>query len=184
MEMPSGDNVSNKAVLERRLSNLTVQSMDNFCNFKKISGLSALLKKDLIDGIIAKAEPADLEEFLSAQEADYLMESFRKAAKWGKSELLVHLGSDSSMKEMHAEFNGLNVGLRQVFYVDFSNLDDPRKIHTACECDDSKERGLFCPHQMAVLLRAIAENRIKLKNWKGPMTAELRGSILALFPEA
>jgi hypothetical protein len=35
-----------------------------------------------------------------------------------------------------------------------------------------------------VLLRALAEKRFKLKSWKGPMTAELRSSILALFPDA
>lgn len=183
MEMPAAVEVSNKALLERRLSNLTVQMMDNFCNVKKIGGLSGLLKKDLIEGIIAKADPADLEDFLSTQEADYLMESFRKGAKWGKSELLVHLAAGSSMRELHAEFNGLDVGLRRVFYIDFINVDDPKKIRTSCECDDSSQRGLFCPHQMAVLMRALSEKKIKLNSWKGPMTPELKSSIMALFPD-
>jgi len=184
MEMPTAVEGSNKAVLERRLSNLTVQMMDNFCTIKDISGVSDLKKKELIDAIIELANPEDIEEFLSAQEADYLMDSFRKAAKWGKSDLLVHIAGNSSARELRAEFNGLDVGLRRVFYIDFLNINDPRKIRTGCECDDSQERGLFCPHQMAVLLRAIAEGKMKLKDWKGPMTTELKGSILAMFPNA
>lgn len=182
--MPTAVEVSNKAALERRLSNLTVQMMENFCNVKGISGISDLKKKDLIEAVIRRADPDALEDFLSAHEADYLMDSFRKAVKWGKSDLLVHIAKDSSAKELHAEFNGLDVGLRRVYYIDFSNVSDSRKIRTACECDDSRERGLFCPHQIAVLLRSLAEKRIKLRNWRGPMTAELRNAILALFPDA
>jgi hypothetical protein len=184
MEMPTATATTNKAALERRLSNLTVQTMENFCTVKRITGVSGLIKKDLIDGIIERADPEDLENFLSAQEADYLMESFGKAVKWGKSDLLVHIAGDSNMRELRAEFNGLDVGLRRVFYIDFNYISDSRKIRTGCECDDSQERGLFCPHQMAVLMRALAEKRFRLKDWKGPMTAELRSSILALFPDA
>jgi hypothetical protein len=168
MEMPTATATTNKAALERRLSNLTVQTMENFCTVKRITGVSGLIKKDLIDGIIERADPEDLENFLSAQEADYLMESFGKAVKWGKSDLLVHIAGDSNMRELRAEFY----------------ISDSRKIRTGCECDDSQERGLFCPHQMAVLMRALAEKRFRLKDWKGPMTAELRSSILALFPDA
>lgn len=182
--MPTAKENPCKTALERRLSNLTVQTMENFCTVKGISGLSGLRKNVLIDGLMQKANPDDLETFLSAQEADYLMDSFRKAAKWGKSDLLVHFAPDSSMKELHAEFNGLDVGLRRVFYIDFNNVDDQRRIRTSCECDDSSKRGLFCPHQMAVLLRALAEKKIKLSDWRGPMTAELKNSILALFPSA
>ena len=184
MEMPTAAEVSNKSNLERRLSNLTVQTMDNFCTVKNIAGVSGLLKKDLIEAMIHLANPEELEEFLSSQEADFLMDSFKKAVKWGKSDLLVHIADNSSTKEIRAEFNGLDVGLRRVFYIDFINIDDPRKVRTGCECDDSQLRGLFCPHQMAVLLRALAEKRFRLKIWKGPMTAELRSSILALFPDA
>ena len=183
MEMPTAD-TSNRAALERRLLNLTVQTMENFCTVKGITGVSGLLKKDLIASIINRADPEELENFLSAQEADYLMESFGKAVKWGKSDLLVHIAGDSTMRELRAEFNGLDVGLKRVFYIDFSNINDSRKVRTGCECDDSQERGLFCPHQMAVLMRALAEERFKLKDWKGPMTAELKSSILALFPDA
>lgn len=182
--MPTAVESSNNATLERRLSNLTVQSMENFCTVKGIAGISDLKKKELIEAVIQRANPEDIEEFLSAHEADYLMESFRKAVKWGKSDLLVHISGDSTMQEFRAEFNGLDVGLRRVFYIDFRNIDDSRKIRTACECDDSQGRGLFCPHQMAVLLRALAEKKFKLKSWKGPMTSELRNSILALFPDA
>jgi len=184
MEMPAAGDMTNKAALERRLSNLTVEMMENFCNVKGITGLSGLKKKDLIGSIIELANPGDLDDFLSSQESGYLMDSFRKAVKWGKSDLLVHIADDSTVKLLRAEFNGLDVGLRRVFYIDFSNIDNPRKIQIACECDDSKERGLFCPHQMAVLLRALAEKRFRLKDWKGPMTAELRSSILAIFPKA
>ena len=182
--MPTADEGSNKAVLERRLSNLTVQMMDNFCTIKGISGVSGLKKSDLIEAIMHLANPEDIAEFLSSQEAGYLMDSFRKAAKWGKSDLLVHIADNSTARELRAEFNGLDVGLRRVFYIDFLNINDPKKIRTGCECDDSQERGLFCPHQMAVLLRALAEGRMKLKDWKGPMTTELRNSILAMFPNA
>ena len=184
MEMPAAEESSNKTALERRLSNLTVQTMENFCTVKGIGGVSGLLKKDLIEAIIHLSNPEDLEDFLSSQEADYLMESFRKAAKWGKSDLLVRIADKSSARELRAEFNGLDVGLRRVYYIDFVNINDPRKARTGCECDDSQERGLFCPHQMAVLLRALAEGKISLKDWKGPMTAELKSSILAMFPEA
>lgn len=182
--MQSAKEQSGKSVLERRLSNLTVQAMLNFCNIKGISGISDLKKKDLIEAVIRLANPEDLEEFLSATEAEYLMDSFRKAVKWGKSQILVHLGEGASEKELHAEFNGLDVGLRRVYYIDFFNTNDGGAIRTSCECADSKEKGLFCPHQMAVLLKAVEKKKIKISRWKGPMTSEIRGSVLALFPSA
>ncbi len=183
MEMQSADGSSGNAILERRLSNLTVQTMENFCNVKGISGLSDLKKKDLVRALMRLADPDDLEEFLSTSEAEYLMDSYRKAVKWGKSELLVHLGEGSSEKELHAEFNGLDVGLRRVYYIDFFNVDSASAIRTSCECDDSKEKGLFCPHQRAVFLKALEKRKLKLSKWKGPMTPEIRKSILATFPQ-
>ena len=184
MEMQSAKEQSGKSALERRLSNLTVQAMLNFCNIKRISGISGLKKKDLVGAVIRLANPEDLEEFLSATEAEYLMDSFRKAVKWGKSQILVHIGEGASEKELHAEFNGLDVGLRRVYYIDFFNTNDGGAIRTSCECDDSQEKGLFCPHQMAVLLKAVEKKKVKLSKWKGPMTPEIRGSVLALFPNA
>jgi hypothetical protein len=184
MEMQTAKKQSGKSALERRLSNLTVQAMENFCNIKGITGISELRKKDLIEAVIRLANPEDLEEFLSTIEAEYLMDSFRRAIKWGKSQILVHIGEGASEKELHAEFNGLDVGLRRVYYIDFYNTNDGGAIRTSCECDDSMEKGLFCPHQMAVLLKAIEKKKIKLGKWKGPMTPEIRGSILALFPSA
>lgn len=184
MEMQTARNISKKIPLERRLSNLTVLTMHNFCNVRGISGITNLKKKDLIDALIDRADPNDLEDFLSTNEAEYLMDSFRKAVKWGKSDLLVHIGEGASEKELHAEFNGLDVGIRRVYYVDFLKVDDASSITTSCECDDSMARGLFCPHQMAVLLKALEEKRIKFGKWKGPMTPELKNSIVALFPHA
>lgn len=184
MEMQSEKEKEGNSALERRLSNLTVRAMLNFCNVKGISGISGLNKKDLIKAIIHLANPDDLEEFLSATEAEYLLDSFRKAVKWGKSQILVHIGEGSSEKELHAEFNGLDVGLRRVYYIDFFNTNDGGAIRTSCECDDSKEKGLFCPHQMAVLLKAVAKKKIRLTKWKGPMTPEIRTSVIALFPNA
>lgn len=138
------------------------------------------MKKELVVMLASRADPASLEQFLSGCEADYLMESFRKAVKWGMSENLVRIGEGSNMTELHAEFNGLDVGLRRVYYIDFYNVSNPKSIRTGCECADSSEKGLFCPHQMAVLLKAIGERKIRLDKWKGPMTAEVRGAIEAL----
>ena len=88
--------------------------------------------------LASRADPDRLEQFLSGCEADYLMESFRKAVKWGLSQNLVRIGQKSSNKEMHAEFNGLDVGLRRVYYIDFYNVNDSHKIRTICECDASQ----------------------------------------------
>jgi hypothetical protein len=165
---------------ERRLSNLTVETLRNYCDVHNIPGASNLLKRELIALLASRADPASLEEFLSSCEADYLMESFRKAVKWGMSENLVRIGEGSNMTELHAEFNGLDVGLKRVYYIDFYNVNDPKSIRTSCECPDSREKGLFCPHQMAVLLKAIGEKKIRLDKWKGPMTQEVRGAIEAL----
>jgi len=183
MEMQSVKVTSGKALLERRLANLTVKAMENFCNVKGITGISDLKKIDLIDAVIRMADPDELEEFLSTTEADYLMDSFRRAVKWGKSEILIHIGEGASEKELHAEFNGLDVGLRRVYYIDFFDVNNASSIQTSCECDDSKEKGLFCPHQMAVLLKSLEKRKLKLSKWKGPMTPDLRRSILALFPQ-
>ena len=79
--MQSAKEQSGKSALKRRLSNLTVQAMLNFCNIKRISGISDLKKKDLVEAVIQRANPEDLEEFLSDTEAEYLMDSFRKAVK-------------------------------------------------------------------------------------------------------
>ncbi|MEM4262131.1 MAG: hypothetical protein QXY98_00140 [Thermoplasmata archaeon] len=165
---------------ERRLSNLTVETLRNYCDVHGIQGASGLLKKELVVMLASRADPASLEQFLSSCEADYLMESFRKAVKWGMSENLVRIGEGSDMTELHAEFNGLDVGLKRIYYIDFYNVNNPKSIRTGCECPDSSDKGLFCPHQMAVLLKAIGERKIRLDKWKGPMTAEVKGAIEAL----
>ena len=165
---------------ERRLSNLTVETLRNYCDVHGIPGASNLLKKELVVMLASRADPGSLEQFLSSCEADYLMDSFRKAVKWGMSENLVRVGENSNMIELHAEFNGLDVGLRRVYYIDFFNVNNQKAIRTRCECDDSAEKGLFCPHQMAVLLKAIGERKLSLEKWKGPMTAEVKGAIEAL----
>lgn len=168
-----------RSSLERRLSNLTVQMLRNYCDIRGITGTSNLNKKKLVELVAERADPVPLEEFLSACEADYLIESFRKAVKWGKNDLIVRLDPRSSNRELHAEFNGLDVGLRRVYYIDFFNVSNPKKIRTQCECDDSRKRGLFCPHQMTVLLRALMEDIIDLKKWSGPMTPEVRTALIS-----
>ncbi|HDP97538.1 MAG TPA: hypothetical protein ENN25_07630 [Euryarchaeota archaeon] len=170
------------SALERRLSNITVQTLRNYCDVKGISGSSGLKKKDLVEFIARKADRSALEDFLSSCEADYLIDSFRRAVKWGKNDLIVRLDPRSGMRELHAEFNGLDVGLRRVYYVDFYETDNPKKIVTVCECDDSRKRGLFCPHQMTVLIRGLKEGKIKLNKWQGPMTPEVRQGISAHLP--
>lgn len=165
---------------ERRLSNLTMETLRNYCDVHGISGASNLLKKELVVMLASRADPGSLEQFLSSCEADYLMESFRKAMKWGMSKNLVRIGEGASMTELHAEFNGLDVGLKRVYYIDFFNVNNQKSIRTRCECDDSVEKGLFCPHQMAVLLKAVMDRKISLEKWKGPMTPEVRGAIEAL----
>ena len=167
---------------ERRLSNLTVQTLRNYCDVKGISGSSGLKKIDLVGFIAREADRSSLEDFLSNCEADYLIDSLRRAVKWGKNDLIVRLDPRSNMRELHAEFNGLDVGLRRIYYVDFYEVDSPKNIVTLCECDDSRKKGLFCPHQMTVLLRALKEGKIKLNKWKGPMTPEVRQSISAHLP--
>ena len=139
-------------------------------------------KKELAEMLIEVADPNSLELFLSACEAEYLMDSFRKAVKWGMSENLVQIGPKSTEKELHAEFNGLNVGLRRMFYIDFFKVTDAKNFQSSCECDDSTERGLFCPHQMATLLRGLDEKKLHLSRWRGPMTEELKNAIKAMFP--
>lgn len=170
------------STLERRLSNLTVRTLRNYCDVKGISGSSGLKKVDLVEFIAREADRLALEDFLSSCEADYLIESFRRAVKWGKNDLIVRLDPRSSMRELHAEFNGLDVGLRRIYYVDFYETDNPRKIVTECECDDSSKRGLFCPHQMTVLLRGLKEGKLRLSKWRGPMTPEVRQGISAHLP--
>lgn len=174
-------NRSDKRSLERRLSNLTVQALRNYCDVRGVSGSSNLKKKKLVKLIADKADPVPLEEFLSSCEAEYLMESFRKAVKWGKSSLIVRIDPRSTERELHAEFNGLEVGLRRVYYVDFYDVTNPRKIQTSCECDASQKKGLFCPHQMAVFLRGLREGVIRLQKWRGPMTSEVREAIKSQF---
>jgi len=165
---------------ERRLSNLTVKTLRNYCDIHGIPGASNLKKKELVVMLSSRADPGSLEQFLSGCEADYLMDSFRKAVKWGLSDNLVRIGPNSNMEELHAEFNGLDVGLKRVYYIDFANVNNTKSIRTSCECEDSADKGLFCPHQMAVLLKAVGERKINVEKWMGPITEEVKGAIKAL----
>lgn len=173
---------SGRNTIERRLANLTVEALRNYCDINGISGISNLKKNAMISAIAKRAEGQSLEEFLSYYESDYLLESFRKAVKWGKNDLIVRLDPRSKEKELHAEFNGLDIGLKRVYYVDFYNVTNPKQIITQCECADSSKKGLFCPHQMTVLLRALSEGIIRLGKWCGPMTPEVREAIASHMP--
>jgi len=163
--------------MERRLNNLTVKTLRNYCDVNNISGAGNLKKMELVNFVAREAEPVSLEEFLSSCEADYLMESLRKAIKWGKNDLIVRLDPRSNKRELHAEFNGLDIGLRRVYYIDFFDVYDSGRVQTICECADSREKGLFCPHQMAVLIRASSTGVLDLGKWRGPITPEVRNVI-------
>jgi hypothetical protein len=164
--------------LELRLSRLTVASLRNLCEAQKVPGASNLKKEDLVDFVIENVERRVLEDFCSAQEDIYFIENMAKAIKWAPSRRIVSLNPKSDDRMVDAVFTMKRSDGYEVYNIRFVNhtTDD---VATSCECVDARERGYFCPHQMAVLVRSLGEGLFSLDEWTGPMTPEAEDLILA-----
>jgi hypothetical protein len=164
--------------LEFRLSRLTVQSLRNLCDAQNIQGGSNLLKEDLIDFVQKNISKKVLDEFCTTQEEIYFVENMAKAIKWAASSKIVSLDPESDYTLVNAVFTLRRSDGYEVYNIRFVNqtTDD---IATSCECMDFREKAYFCPHQMAVLVRCLAEELFTLDQWTGPMTAEAEDLILA-----
>lgn len=164
--------------LDFRLTRLTVQSLRNLCDAQDVPGGSNLLKDDLIRFVQENIEREVLEDFCSAQEEIYFAENMAKAVKWAQSRKIVDLDPESDEMLVNAIFTMRRSDGYEVYNIRFVNqiTDD---ISTFCECIDFREKGYFCPHQMAVLVRCLADGLFSLDQWTGPMTDEAEDLILA-----
>lgn len=164
--------------LEFRLSRLTVQSLRNLCDAQNVQGGSNLLKEDLIRFVLSNIPRKAIEDFCSAQEEIYFVENLAKAIKWSSSRKIVQIDPESDYTMVNGVFTMRRSDGYEVYNVRFVNqtTDD---IDTSCECVDFREKGYFCPHQMAVLVRCLSEGLFTLDQWTGPMTPEGEDLILA-----
>jgi len=164
--------------LELRLSRLTVASLRNLCEAQKVPGASNLKKEDLVDFVMENVKRRVLEDFCSAQEDIYFIENMAKAIKWAPSRRIVSLDPESDDRMVNAVFTMKRSDGYEVYNIRFVNhtTDD---VATSCECVDAREKGYFCPHQMAVLVRSLGEGIFSLDEWAGPMTPEAEDLILA-----
>lgn len=163
---------------EFRLSRLTVESLRNLCDAQGVSGDSGLLKEELLEFILDSIDRRALEEFCSAQEDIYFAERMAKAIKWSTNRKIVDLDPESNYEIVNAVFTLRRSDGYEVYNIRFVNhtTDD---IETSCECLDFREKGYFCPHQMSVLVRCLADGLFSLDQWAGPMTPEAEDLILA-----
>ena len=161
-----------------RLSRLTVASLRNLCDTNRVAGASNLLKEDLVEFVLDNFEKTDLEEFCAAQEDIYFVESMAKAIKWAANRRIVDIDPKSDYAIVNAVFTLRRSDGYEVYKIRFVNqtTDDAA---TSCECVDAREKGYFCPHQMAVLVRCLADGMFTLDQWAGPMTPEAEDLILA-----
>lgn len=152
--------------------------MRNLCDAQNIQGGSNLLKEDLIDFVQKNISKKVLDEFCTTQEEIYFVENMAKAIKWAASSKIVSLDPESDYTLVNAVFTLRRSDGYEVYNIRFVNqtTDD---IATSCECMDFREKAYFCPHQMAVLVRCLAEELFTLDQWTGPMTAEAEDLILA-----
>jgi hypothetical protein len=164
--------------LEFRLSRLTVNSLRNLCDTHNVQGASNLLKEDLVEFVKASFDKRTLEDFCAAQEEIYFVENMAKAIKWSASRKVVSVDPESDYTMVNAIFTMRRSDGYEVYNVRFVNqtTDD---VATSCECVDSREKGYFCPHQMSVLVRCLADDLFPLDQWAGPMTPEAEDLILA-----
>ncbi len=171
-------NMSSDLPLEFRLSRLTVESLRNLCEAQDLAGGSNFLKDDLIRFIGENIEKETIEDFCSAQEDIYFAENMAKAVKWAHSRKIVELDPESDETVVNAVFTMRRSDGYEVYNIRFVNqtTDD---VSTSCECVDSREKGYFCPHQMSVLVRCLADGLFSLDQWTGPMTDEAEDLILA-----
>jgi hypothetical protein len=164
--------------LEMRLSRLTVNSLRNLCDAHNVPGASNMLKDELIAFVAKEFNSKTLEEFCRAQEDIYFVENMAKAIKWAANRKIVAVDPKSDYSMVNAVFTLRRSDGYEVYNIRFVNqtTDD---VGTSCECMDSRERGYFCPHQMAVLVRCLTEGMFGLDQWSGPMTPEAEDLILA-----
>jgi len=164
--------------LEFRLSRLTVESLRNLCDAEHVPGGSSLLKKDLVEFVLKNIDRRTLEDFCSAQEEIYFASNMAKAIKWAANRKIVDVDPESDQSIVNAVFTLRRSDGYEVYNVRFVNqtTDD---VATSCECTDFRDKGYFCPHQMAVLVRCLADDMFSLDKWTGPMTPEAEDLILA-----
>jgi len=170
--------MENKLPLEFRLSRLTVASLRNLCDANRIGGASNLLKEDLVKFVFDNFDRSTLEDFCAAQEEIYFVEGMAKAIKWAASRKIVEIDPKSDHTMVNGVFTLRRSDGYEVYNIRFVNqtTDD---VATSCECMDARDKGYFCPHQMTVLVRCLADGMFTLDQWAGPMSQEGEDLILA-----
>ena len=164
--------------LDLRVSRLTVVSLKNLCDAKKLTGWSNLLKEELVEYLLDNLDKKELEEFCSTQEDIYFVENMAKAIKWAGGRKVVVLDPKSDESIVNAVFSLRKSDGYEVFNIRFVNQTN-EDIDTSCECVEHREKAYFCPHQMAVLIRCLQEGVFTLDQWSGPMTPEAEDLIQA-----
>lgn len=164
--------------IEFRLSRLTVESLRNLCNTQHISGASNLLKEDLVRFVESNIDQKTVEDFCTAQEEFYFASNMARAIKWAANRKIVDVDPESDCTMVNAVFTMRRSDGYEVYNVRFVN-QTTEDVATSCECVDSREKGYFCPHQMSVLVRCLADGMFSLDRWAGPMTPEAEDLILA-----
>lgn len=164
--------------LELRVSRLTVASLRNLCDASKLMGCSNLLKDELVAHMMKNMDRDALEDFCAAQEEIYFVENMAKAIKWAGGRRIVELDPKSDDTIVNAVFSLRRSDGYEVYNVRFVNQTN-EDVDTSCECVDHREKGYFCPHQMAVLVRCLQEGLFTLDQWSGPMTTEVEDLIQA-----
>jgi len=164
--------------LEFRLSRLTVESLRNLCEAQRVPGGSNLLKQELVTFVQKNVDTKTIEDFCTAQEEFYFASNMAKAIKWASNRKIVDVDPESDYSIVNAVFTLRRSDGYEVYNIRFVNqtTDD---IATSCECMDFREKGYFCTHQMAVLVRCLADGMFSLDQWTGPMTPEAEDLILA-----
>ena len=169
---------SSNLPLELRLSRLTVASLRNLCDAQGVQGDSNLLKEELVGFVMENVESAEIEDFCAAQEDIYFVENMAKAIKWAPSRNIVDIDPESDKGIVNAIFNMKRSDGYEEYHIRFVN-ETTKDVATSCECVESREKGYFCPHQMAVLVRCLMEGVFTLNQWAGPMTTEAEDLIQA-----
>lgn len=170
--------VNESLPLELRLSRLTVASLRNLCDAQGVQGDSSLLKEELVGFVMDNVERKEIEDFCIAQEEIYFVENMAKAIKWAPSRNIIDLDPESGKEVVNAIFNMKRSDGYEEYHIRFVN-QTTRDVATSCECVDSREKGYFCPHQMAVLVRCLIGGVFTLDEWSGPMTPEAEDLIQA-----
>ncbi len=170
--------MSSDLPLEQRLSRLTVASLRNLCDAQGVQGDSNLLKDDLVGFVMEAVDRDEIEDFCSAQEDIYFAENMAKAIKWAPSRNIIDLDPESDSDMVNAIFNMKRSDGYEEYHIRFVN-ETSKDVATSCECVDSRQKGYFCPHQMAVLVRCLMEGVFSIVDWAGPMTPEAEDLILA-----